>query len=58
MALLWLMAAAVFERFQPCKLVFFTKCRHGSHHVTVVLVVVVEIAIIEVDVPTIITIVL
>ena len=52
------MAAAVFERFQPRQSVFFTKCRHGSHHVAIVLVVVVEIAGLKIDVPTIVTIVL
>lgn len=52
------MAAAVFVCLQPCQSVFFTKCRHGPHHVAVVLVVVVEVSIIEVDVPTIVRIVL
>ena len=52
------MAAAVFIRFQPCESVFFSKCRHGSHHVAAALVVVAEVAIIEVDGPTIVRIVL
>ena len=50
--------AAVVRRLYPSRQFFFSKCCHRPAHVTVVLVVVVRVTIVEVHVPTVVTVVL